>query len=56
MSAPASAGPVTAASWNVVEIQALALANSRGVSRRGRMVAAEGIANARPVPTTASSM
>ena len=55
MSTPASAGPVTAASWNVDEIQALALANSGGVSRRGRMVAADGIAKARPVPITASS-
>ena len=55
MSTPASAGPVTAASWNVDEIHALALANSVGVSSRGRMVAAAGMAKARPVPIIASS-
>ncbi len=55
MSPPASAGPVTAASWKEDEIHALALANSAGESRRGRMVAAAGIANARAAPTTASS-
>ena len=52
---PPTAGPVIAASWNVDDSHALALANSAGASSCGRMVLTDGDANARAVPTMTSS-
>ena len=48
---PPTAGPVIAASWNVDDSHALALANSAGASSCGRIVLTDGDANARAVPT-----
>ena len=55
MSMPPTAGPVMAASWNVEDSQALALANSAGSSSCGRIVFTDGDANARAVPIRKSS-
>ena len=52
---PPMAGPVIAANWKVDDSHALALANSAGASNCGRMVLTDGDANARAVPTSASS-
>ena len=52
---PPTAGPVIAASWNVDDSHALALANSAGASSCGRIVLTDGDANARAVPTMNSS-
>ena len=55
ISSPPMAGPVIAANWKVDDSHALALANSAGASSCGRMVLTDGDANARAVPTSASS-
>ena len=55
ISNPPIAGPLIAASWNVDDSHALALANSAGASSCGRMVLTDGEANARAVPISASS-